>query len=141
MGNLDELMERMKIEFPFPITADEVEYGLFDSLRRNTSCNVLYNFNTLGAKSKKEPSLGDERYVSEFKGTFTRSQVVASTFEMPVIYHPELPITFFKSIKFFIVPGYDSVQEFESLPTGKEQLRMIDEIRFGVKEYFSQRPK
>jgi len=143
MDALDELLERMNIEFPLPITAEEVKYGLIDYLRNNTFCNISYNFNTRGIKEQKVVGMTpcDEEYISEIRGTFARPQAVSSSFEMLAIHNSELSITFFKTIKFQIVPGYDSISEFESLPSGKEQLQMVDEIRTGVGGYFSERPK
>lgn len=144
MGSLDELLERTTIEFPIPITSEEVEQGLFEYLRQEIPCDIEYWF-SIHEKKICSSNIGDERYALEFRGNIKRSfgsgVLAIPGFEMVCLYHPELPLSFYKSMKFQTVPGYDSVEEFETLPTGEEQLKLIEELRQKTQEYFSQRPK
>lgn len=147
MNDLEELLARTQIDFPIPITADEVESGLFDYLRKNAQFTVEYYTSYWGRKEQKvvASSSDDERYVFDIKGSISHpldfGSFVSPTFRMAISRNQELSITFFKSIKFDTVPGYDSVKDFETLSTGKEQIRLFDEIRKRVTDYFSERPK
>ena len=47
----------------------------------------------------------------------------------------------FVDLKIQTVAGYDSIDEFESMPSGSEQLRLVDDLRKTVESYFSQRHK
>lgn len=141
MDNLDELLERVTIKFHISITADEIERGLFNYLREEILCDISYNFHNHGEKYGVR-DMRDKRYISEFTGII-RSPMVNSGFDMVRVSNPELPyLVLFKAIKFDTVPGYDnSIKEFETLSTGKEQLKLIDDVRKATEEYFSQRPK
>ncbi len=141
MNALDELLERITIEFPIPITADEIEGNLFDYLREEILCDISYSFYNHGEKYRVR-DIRDERYISEFTGII-RSPMVNSNFDMVSVSNSELPrLVLFKAIKFNTVPGYDdSIEEFETQSRGKEQLKLIDDVRKATKEYFSQRPK
>ena len=124
MGDLDELLERVTIEFPIPLIAEEIELGLIDYLRNEIPYDISY---ALIRREKKSVS-DDKRYTAEFRGN-----IVNLRFEISGDYYSKLPIFFFKSIKF-------KTQEYDSTE-GKEQLKLIDRVRQKTQEYFSQRPK
>ncbi len=145
MGDLDELLKRLTIEFPLPITLDELEKGVFNYLQGEVPCGVSYGIDTHVEKSY-DSQIEDERDVLRLAGNFARPSesgaFACSSFEMVHEPHWELPLAFFSAIKFQGVPGYDSISEFETqLPSGRDQLKLIDEVREGVQSYFSQRPK
>ena len=139
------------MKFPIPITSDEVENGLFDYIRKNTLCDISYRIRINGEMYQNvvgiTPEGSDERYITEFSGAFKRplgsTLFASSSFELIPVHNREISLSpFFKGMKFESTPGYDdSVEEFESLATGKDQLKLIDEIRNRTEDYFSERPK
>lgn len=138
MATLDELTERLTIEFPIPITADEVEGSFFDFLRDEAECNIDYMVQIRGHKNY---GLGaaDERYPQKISGSMRRSHIF-STFEMPTTGLDSPYAVFLKGIAFQSL-GADTIRELESLPSGKEQLELMDRVRQKTQEYFSHRPK
>jgi len=141
MGNLDELLDRVTIKFPFPINAEEVENNLFEYLRQEVPCNLDYSIIIRGNKGQGDNgSPTSERYAFEFTTTITKriGDFTTSRFKLlsPFRFSPN----FFNAIKFDTVPGYDSIEEFAgSFPIGEAQLRLMDSVRENVEEYFSQR--
>lgn len=123
MGNE---LERI-IEFPTPITAEEIDDGLINYLRNKIPCDISYGL----IREKKSAS---------FKGNIRRpfdSRIIIPNLRFEIsgdYFSPELPIFFFNSIRFETLK-YDRIEE-------KEQLKLlIDEVRQKTQEYFSQRPK
>jgi len=148
MGNLDELMERLTVNFSVPITAGEVEEGLFEYLRESVNCNIHYQPKTQAKKVSKYGEVGlingrDERYIMEIRGHIERplgsGTLTSLIFEMERKDHEEVLLPFFTGIKFWATPGDNTLEEFE-LENGDE-LKLIDEIRKVTEDYFSYRPK
>lgn len=50
-------------------------------------------------------------------------------FEIESQYNFEADQNLFSGIKFFLVPGYDSIDEFKTLPSGEFHLEMAESIR------------
>ncbi len=143
MNDLEELLERVIIDFHIPITADEIEQSLFNYLREEILCDISYNFCNHGEKYSTK-DMRDEKYTLKFTGIIkSRESMVTSGFDMVRVSNPDIPyLVLFRAIKFDTTPGYDnSIKEFETLSTGKEQLKLIDDVRKATEEYFSQRPK
>lgn len=139
---LEELLQILRIDFPISITTEEVENGLIEYLRREVPCEISYGFSFSARKYGSVNRGVDERYVTELSGSINRpSSPVSSEFDMVRLEHPDVIISFFSGIEFEHVPGYDSIGEFKTLPTGNEQLEMIDRVRLKTLDYFSQRPK
>ncbi len=127
MNGLNESLERVAIEFPIPIMAEEIDLKLINYLRDKIPCNISYG---LIQKEKK----------IFFRGNIRRSidshTMENLTFVITGDYHfgPKLPIFFFNSIKFDILK-YNSIER-------KEQLKLlIDKVTQKTQEYFSKRQK
>lgn len=140
MSDLDKLLERTTIEFPLSINAEEIEYTLLEYLRQEIPCDIDYSIQVKGNKRQggnDHPT--SERYVSEFTVTIKRKtpDFVSSNFKLldPARYTPN----FFRALR-FDTTICNSIEEFiRDLSTGEAQLRLIDEVREKVGEYFSQR--
>ena len=149
-GEFDELGKRLTIEFPIPITYDEVENGVFEYLRSNVDCEIHYYPLIQARKVTKQGvnlrslSGEDEKYTREIRGDIRRplgSGVIATIpFQMPRGDHREVMLPFFLGIRFESI-GHDSLQELQFSPSGKDELKLIHEVRKATEDYFSQRPK
>ncbi len=125
MGDLDKLLEKVTIEFPTPIMAEEIDGDLINYLRKEIPCEILYGL------------IRGEKESISFKGNITRS--LNSYITIPNLsfaingYHfgSELPIFFFNSIKIKILK-YDGIER-------KGQLKLFSEVKQKIQEYFSQR--
>ena len=141
MGELEELLDRMTIEFPMSISVDEIENGLFMFLAKE-GFMVRYSLQINGNKGY---DFFGERYSEKFTGNIEPNPRSSkggfnSHFEM-IQTDSETYNSLYNAMKFQGVPGYDSLREFESLPSGKQQLETISGVRETVDSYFSQRPK
>lgn len=140
MDDLDKLLERTTIEFPFPINAEEIENTLLEYLRKEFPCDINYSIQVRG--NKRQGGNGyptSERYASEFTVTINRKapDFVSSSFRLlsPASY----TLNFFRALR-FDTPGCDSIEEFAGgMASGEAQLRLMDSVREKVEEYFSQR--
>jgi hypothetical protein len=141
MSDSNELEKRVTIEFPVSITTEEIENGLFNYLRGEIPYDISYNLYHHREKYGIT-EMRDEGEISEFTGVIRKNlPMLSSNFNMIRISSPELPcLVLFKAIK-FNTSGSDSIEEFETLSTGKKQLKLIDEVRQKTEEYFSKRPK
>mgnify|MGYP001589359537 CR=1 FL=1 len=132
MGGLNELLERITIEFPQSLNAEEIENELFGHLLYFVPCHVDY---TLTIRGRKHPEKSrEERYVEKIIGRIIGIKELTRAF--PGFEALRNRDNLFEGIKFETVPGYDSVEEFETLPTGKDQLSLIDDVRKAVESYF-----
>ncbi len=136
MDDLEKLMGRLTIKFPIPLEYGEIEGRLFEYLKTEAHCTINY---TLVIHGHKYPGMKNERYPGEINGSIFRSlgdEMASSTFTMTRDHKDH-----FTELKIQTVPGYDSIEEFETLPSGSEQLRLVDNLRKTSESYFSQRPK
>lgn len=136
MDDLEELLDRLTIKFPEPLKFGEIEGRLFEYLKSEAQCTINYDLFIKGYKSPGEKS---ERYPTEIKGSIFRrigDEMASSTFTMT-----RDSKDCFVDLKIQTVLGYDSIDEFETMPSGKEQLRLADDLRKTLESYFSQRHK
>ena len=133
MNELEKLLGRLTIKFPTPLESGEVENKYFDHLSSHASCKIQYSLTIRGYKSTEQ----NERYASEIRGSIFRS----TGDEMA-----NLPFTMsrdrddnFIDLKVTGVPGYDSIKEFKTLPSGNDQINLIDVLKAATEEYFSKR--
>jgi len=131
------LLNKLTIKFPVPLTAGEIERKLFGYLKSKAQFIVSY---TLVIQGQKYPRHGNERYTTEIKGNICR-YILNDMIESPAFTMTRDSEDHFVDLKFQNVPGHESIGEFETLPSGKEQLRLVDDIRQNLESYFSQRPK
>src|SRR3989338_1980245 len=135
MGDLDELIERLTVKFDKPIKSRELKLFLFPYLSISIPCRIDYSFRTRGQTTFGETE-EDKKHPSEFKAEIIRldKEMIHSNLDLEVDIQGN-----FHYIKFDeLVPGYNTVEEFETLlPTGKEKLRLADDVRVAVNRYFS----
>ena len=134
MSDLDELLERTTVKFPLPIRIEELKDGLFTFFvigGTGVSFEIKYDTTYRG-----RPNSLSERPI-KLTGELQRGFSPAINFDVL------LDGKFCRGIKFDVyVPGYDSIKDFETLPTGAQKLKLIDDLRRGVERYFSHhRPK
>ena len=136
MDKLEELLDRLTIKFPVPLTAGEIEIKLFEYLKSEVQCTINY---TLVIHGLKYPGRKSERYTAEIKGSINRcigDEIAFSSFTMTRDNKDH-----FVDLKIQTVPGYDSIEEFETFPSGSGELKLADDLRKSIDSYFSQRPK
>ena len=132
MGDLGELLEKMTIKFPAPISLDEIE-KLFGRLAAEVSCDISYNLFIQSIKKHGQP---EERNISAITGNI-------KTASPPLSYPYSFEVTKtdkgddFTAIQFETY-GYDNnIARFENLPGGTDKIRLVDELREATKKYFS----
>lgn len=142
--SLNELLERATIEFPKPINAREFEKSMipyiYFNLNSKKGKRIVRIFYSSRVYHEFSPEMCVEE-TTEIKGKINfsskRSRVVSHSsceFEM----ERAEEIDSFKGMRFFIPPGYDSVEEFESLlPSGKAQIVAMDTTKRIIEDYFA----
>ncbi len=148
MNKLEELLQRATIKFPFPISADEIKKRLLVNIFTDLNSNEqkgsgFLNYHT---ETYRDFTQTDSReYTLKITGQIMfilrQTTLASANFEFGERSSSEEE-NLFKSIRFFVTPGYNSIEEFASLfPSGKAQLELMDYMRKSVERYFSKRSK
>jgi len=135
MDELEKLLNKLTVKFPVPLEFGEIEGKLFEYLKSEAHCTIDY---TLVIKGHKSPGRKSERYAYEINGSIrcVEGEITTAPFRMSRDRNDN-----FVDIKIDSVPGYDSIEEFKTLPSGSGQLGLADYLRKTTENYFLQRPK